>query len=90
MIAPMILDKNKMMEELKRIRSGNVNTDNQVYYVLASGEVVIVKEGEKGHYPTDWVWDCLWDEAMEMAAQRNLSMGVSRETAEAIVIFSMA
>lgn len=84
------IDKNKLSEELARIRSGKIVEGNQVFYVLASGDVVIVKEGHKGYCKTDWNWGNIpHAEAMELAKKRNDNLGICQETAEAIIIFSM-
>ena len=85
------INRDKLSEELARIRSGKINPDTSIYYVLQSnGDVVIVKEGHKGYNKTDWNWaNVTYDEACKLADEKNAAMGISPETVEAIVIFSM-
>lgn len=85
------INRDKLSDELARIRSGKTNSDTLVYYVLQSNsDVVIVKEGHKGYNKTDWNWGNVpYNEACKLAEEKNTAMGISPETAEAIVIFSM-
>ena len=50
---------------------------------------IIVKEGEKGYYPTDWTWGKNIDEAERFARTKNRAMGISDATAQRLVIASM-
>ena len=49
----------------------------------------IVKEGEGGYYLTDWTWGKDKRLAVEMAKERNETMGIDEKTALRLVCESM-
>lgn len=66
------------------------------YFILESqqneqGEfrALIAVENESGYYKTDWFWGKILSNAEEIAREKNLAMGISREDANVIVLSTM-
>lgn len=67
-----------------------------IYYVSESitnenGEIipVIIKEGEKGYYKTDWLWGKDIKIAEECAREKNEKLGLSSKEVDRIILQSM-
>jgi len=66
------------------------------YFILESqandkGEfrALIAVENERGYYKTDWFWGSDLDQAEEIAREKNLAMGITKDDACLIVLSSM-
>jgi hypothetical protein len=91
------MNKKKYEQELKRIRSGNVDTQKVILHIVQSeadkeGHYIpaMVHEGVKGYSKTliDWkIKD--YSEALKIAQEGNLASGFSIETQQAIITYSM-
>jgi hypothetical protein len=49
----------------------------------------IVKEGETGHYPTDWAWGTDREQAQKIADSYNIRLGLSLKEAMELTLQSM-
>ena len=68
----------------------------KAYFILESqtndkGEfrALVAVENESGYYKTDWFWGSDLGQAEEIARDKNLAMGISREDANLIILSSM-
>ena len=68
----------------------------KAYFILESqtndkGEfrALVAVENESGYYKTDWFWGSNLDQAEEIAKEKNLAMGISRDDANLIILSSM-
>ena len=68
----------------------------KAYFILESQtdergsyRALIAVEDEPGYYKTDWFWGSDLDQAEEIAREKNLAMGISRDDACLIILSSM-